>query len=137
MARQYLLDTNICVFYIRGMFDMNKKISAAVIDNCYLSDITVAELYFGAEYSDHPSKTMGITETFISQFKILPFNDALHIFGREMAYLKSQGRKIENFDMAIGSIALKNNLVMVTDNLDHFSRIRGLEIEDWKISYPK
>lgn len=39
--------------------------------------------------------------------------------------------------MAIGSIALKNNLVMVTDNIDHFSRIRGLEIEDWKISYPK
>ena len=43
MARQYLLDTNICVFYMRGMFDMNKKISAAGIDNCYLSDITVAD----------------------------------------------------------------------------------------------
>ena len=61
---------------------------------------------------------------------------SLHTFGREMAYLKSTGRKIENFDMAIGATALQNKMVMVTDNTDHLGRIRGIEIENWKTNEP-
>lgn len=137
MKRKYLLDTNICVFCMRGKFEMNRKIALAGIDNCYLSEITVAELYYGAENSDNPKKTMRETEDFISLFRVLPFGKSLHTFGREMAYLKSIGRKIENFDMAIGSIALQHKMVMVTDNVDHFGRIRGIEIEDWKTEEPR
>ena len=137
MKKKYLLDTNICVFCMRGKFEMNRKIALAGIDNCYLSEITVAELYYGAENSDNPKKTMCETEDFISLFRILPFSKSLHTFGREMAYLKSIGRKIENFDMAIGSIALQHKMVMVTDNVDHFGRIRGIEIEDWKTEEPR
>ena len=137
MKKKYLLDTNICVFCMRGKFEMNRKIALAGIHNCYLSEITVAELYYGAENSDNPKKTMCETEDFISLFRILPFSKSLHTFGREMAYLKSIGRKIENFDMAIGSIALQHKMVMVTDNVDHFGRIRGIEIEDWKTEEPR
>ena len=137
MKKKYLLDTNICVFCMRGKFEMNRKIALAGIDNCYLSEITMAELYYGAENSDNPKKTMRETEDFISLFRVIPFGKSLHTFGREMAYLKSIGRKIENFDMAIGSIALQHKMVMVTDNVDHFGRIRGIEIEDWKAEEPR
>lgn len=135
--KKYLLDTNICVFCMRGMFEMNRKIALAGISNCYLSEITVAELYYGAENSDNPKKTMQQTEDFISLFRVIPFSQSLHTFGREMAYLKSMGRKIENFDMAIGSIALQHQMVMVTDNIDHLGRIRGIEIENWKTEEPR
>jgi tRNA(fMet)-specific endonuclease VapC len=135
--KKYLLDTNICVFCMRGMFEMNRKIALAGISNCYLSEITVAELYYGAENSDNPKKTMQQTEDFISLFRVIPFSQSLHTFGREMAYLKSIGRKIENFDMAIGSIALQHQMVMVTDNIDHLGRIRGIEIENWKTEEPR
>ena len=137
MVKKYLLDTNICVFCMRGKFEMNRKIALAGIENCYLSEITVAELFYGAENSDNPKKTMRETEDFISLFRVVPFSKSLHTFGREMAYLKSIGRKIENFDMAIGSIALQHKMVMVTDNIDHFGRIRDIEIENWKIDEPK
>ena len=137
MTKKYLLDTNICVFCMRGMFEMNRKIAYVGIGNCYLSEITVAELYYGAENSGNPKKTMRETEDFISLFQVLPFGNSLHTFGKEMAYLKSIGRKIENFDMAIGSIALQHNLVMVTDNTDHLGRIRGIEIENWKTEEPR
>lgn len=137
MVKKYLLDTNICVFCMRGKFEMNRKIRLVGINNCYLSEITVAELYFGAENSDNPKKTMRETEDFISLFRIAPFGKSLHIFGREMAYLSSIGKKIENFDMAIGSIALQNKMVMVTDNTDHLGRIRDIEIENWKTDEPK
>lgn len=122
---------------MRGKYDMNRKIILAGINNCYLSEITVAELYYGAENSDDPDKTMRETEEFISLFRVIPFGKSLHTFGKEMAYLKSIGRKIESFDMAIGSIALQHKMVMVTDNIDHLGRIRGIEIEDWKTAEPK
>ena len=134
---KYLLDTNICVFCMRGMFELNRKIALAGIGNCYLSEITVAELYYGAENSSNPEKTMRQTEEFICLFHILPFSESLHTYGREMAYLKSIGRKIENFDMAIGSIALQHQMVLVTDNIDHLGRIRGIVIENWKTNEPK
>ena len=122
---------------MRGMFELNRKITLAGIRNCYLSEITVAELYYGAENSDNPQKTMRQTEEFISLFHVIPFGKSLHTFGREMAYLKSIGRKIESFDMAIGATALQHKMVMVTDNIDHLGRIRGIEIEDWKTEEPK
>ena len=55
----------------------------------------------------------------------------------EKANLTSIGRKIENFDMSIGAIALQHMMVMVTDNVDHLGRIRGIEIENWKTDNPK
>lgn len=136
MKKKYLLDTNICIFCMRGKFEMNRKIAAAGINNCYLSEITVAELYYGAENSANPKKTMRETEEFVSLFHVIPLTQALHTFGREKAYLTSIGRKIENFDMSIGAIALQHKMVMVTDNIDHLGRIRGIEIEDWKTEEP-
>lgn len=49
MVKKYLLDTNICVFCMRGKFEMNRKIRLVGINNCYLSEITVAELYLSDE----------------------------------------------------------------------------------------
>lgn len=115
---------------------MNRKIVEAGIDNCYLSEITVAELYYGAENSNNPQRSMQETERFISLFRILPISQSLHVFGREKAYLTKLGRKIENFDMSIGATALQHNMVMVTDNMDHLGRLRGIEIENWKESFP-
>ena len=42
----------------------------------------------------------------------------------------SKGRKIENFDMAIGAIALQHKMVIVTDNISHLGCIRGIVIEN-------
>ncbi len=135
--KKYLLDTNICIFCMRGKFEMNRKIALAGISNCYLSDITVAELYYGAENSDNPTKTMRETEDFVSLFHVVPFNESLHVFGKEKAFLNSIGQKIENFDMAIGSIALRHNMIMVTDNVAHLGRIRNISIENWKTDSPE
>lgn len=135
--KKFLLDTNICVFCLRGKYEMFQKIAMVGIDNCYISDITVAELYFGAENSRQPEKTMRETEEFVSLFHVLSFSEALHTFGVEKAYLSSIGQKIENFDMAIGAIALQYHLIMVTDNVSHLNHIRNINIENWKTDFPK
>ena len=78
---------------MRGMFEMNRKIALAGIGNCYLSEITVAELYYGAENSDNPKKTMQQTEDFISLFRVIPFSQSLHTFGRMVISQQRKGQE--------------------------------------------
>ena len=35
-------------------------------------------------------------------------------------------------DMFIAATALEENLILVTGNVEHFSRIPGLKIENWR-----
>jgi tRNA(fMet)-specific endonuclease VapC len=47
---KYLLDTDISVFYLRGRYNLNQKLKEIVgYDNCFISEITLAELKYGAE----------------------------------------------------------------------------------------
>jgi len=40
---KYLIDTNIAIFYMKGKFSLNKKFDALSSDDCYISEITLAE----------------------------------------------------------------------------------------------
>lgn len=50
--KNYLIDTNTCIYYIKGKFELKKKFENADPDNCFISEITLAELMFGAENSE-------------------------------------------------------------------------------------
>lgn len=52
----FLIDTNICIYFLKGKFDLVNKFDEIGIDKLYISEITVAELKFGAAKSDHPVK---------------------------------------------------------------------------------
>ena len=47
----YLLDTNICIYYIKGLYNLDKKFDAVDEDLLFISEITLAELKFGVENS--------------------------------------------------------------------------------------
>lgn len=49
---QYLLDTNICIYFLKGQFNINEKIKKIGIENCFLFEMTIAEMKFGVENSD-------------------------------------------------------------------------------------
>lgn len=51
MNNGYLLDTDICIFFLQGKLGLVKKIEEIGVENCYVSEITIAELLFGAENS--------------------------------------------------------------------------------------
>lgn len=61
---QYLLDTNICIYLFKGKFNIDKKIEKVGIQNCAISEITYAELIYGAENSEHPIKNLAVIENF-------------------------------------------------------------------------
>jgi len=129
----YLIDTNICIHFFRGEFNLFEKFEEAGIENCAISEITLAELVFGAENSTNPKKNYQLIEDLADQMMILPILNAIYVYGKEKARLRSAGTMISDFDLLIGCTALEKNLTMVTENVKEFERISGLKIENWII----
>ena len=128
---KYLLDSNICIHFLRGKYNIIEKLNEVGIDNCAISEITLAELVFGAEKSDNPKKNHKLIEKFIGQLSILPIIDAIQTYGKEKARLQSEGKMISDFDLLIGCTSIENDLIMVTENIKEFDRIKGIRIENW------
>jgi tRNA(fMet)-specific endonuclease VapC len=127
----YLLDTNICVHFFRGKFNLLSKFEKVGIDNCAISEITLAELVFGAEKSQNPIKNHRFIEEFIENVAVIPIYSAIYKYGKEKARLGALGSNISDFDLLIGCTAVENELIMVTENVSEFERIVGITIENW------
>ena len=128
--KKYLLDFNICIYFLKGKYNINKKIEKAGIENCFISEITVAELKFGVENSKTIDSMRAVIEAFIPKFSIVPIYGSLDIYAKEKALRKS-GLIIDDFDLLIGATAIYNDMVMVTNNVSHLNRLENIFIEDW------
>ena len=129
--KKYLIDTNICIFYIKGKFDLIKKFEEVNPDNCFISEITLAELKFGVENSEKKDTNQKALDYFLTGVKIVPIFHSLDLYAKEKARLKKSGTPVDDFDLLIGVTSVTHNLTMVTNNTDHFTRIKGIALEDW------
>lgn len=128
---QYQLDTNICIYYIKGLYELKTKFEEVGPENCFISEITLAELKFGVAKSDAKKKNQKALENFLSGIQILPIFPALDIYAEEKARLQKAGKIIDDFDLLIGATAVSFDLTMVTNNTSHFSRVKEIVLEDW------
>lgn len=126
---KYLLDTCICIALIKEKPNVVERVREAGIDECKVSDITLAELFFGAFKSEREEHFEDVIEI-MNLFEQYPIN-ALRKYGEIRHYLEKQGKPIGDMDMFIAATALEEDLILVTGNTDHFSRILGLKIENW------
>lgn len=130
----YLLDTNICAFYLRGKYDVDQSIDRVGWNHCYISEITVLELKMGVELSKQRD---GVDRSpqlnlFLSDIQILPINDAIDIAAQEKIKLRLSGTPCDdNFDLLIACTAMANDMVCVTDNTKDFHRFKNIKLENW------
>ena len=89
---QYLLDTNICVFFLRGKLNFDEIIRKKGRENCFISEITVAELRYGAENSDNPTKSHKAVDAFIGGLSIIPIFGSIKRYAKEKVRLRSIGK---------------------------------------------
>lgn len=125
------MDTNICIHLFRGKFNLLEKFQEINLDDCAISEITLAELIFGAENSPNPKNNHKIVDAFSGQVKILPIFNSIQIYAKEKVRLRKKGIMISDFDLLIGSTAISNGLIMITENVKEFERILDIEIENW------
>jgi len=129
---QYLLDTSICVFFLRGKLNLDKLIQEKGKENCFISEITAFELRYGAENSDNPVKSHKAVDDFLSGLTILPIYSSINRYAKEKVRLRKIGKPMhDEFDLIIGITAVENKLTLVTDNIKDFERIEGIKIENW------
>ena len=127
----YLLDTDTCISRIRGKYDIDLHIAQVGKKDCYVSEITIAELRFGAERGNRREEQMLLIDAMYEEFTVLPITEAIRHFAAEKARLFSIGQKIADFDLLIGATALCHGLILVTNNVKHFERMQSLTLENW------
>ena len=129
---QYLLDTNICVFFLRGKLNLDEIIREKGVSNCFISELTVFELKFGAETSSDPTKSHEAVKKFINGLSIIPIIGSVDKYAELKVKLRKNGTPLhDEFDLIIGATALTNKLTLVTDNIKDFKNIEKLKIENW------
>ena len=129
---QYLLDTNICVFFLRGKLNLDDLIKQIGRENCFISEITVVELRYGAENSDNPTKSHKSVDAFVGGLSIIPIYGSIKRYAKEKVRLRKIGKPMhDEFDLLIGVTAIKNKLTLVTDNIKDFEQLEGVKIENW------
>lgn len=120
----YLLDTSICVFFLRGKLNLGEKIRENGRGNCYISEITVFELRYGAENSDDPAKSHNAVDKFVNGLTIIPIFGCEQRYAKEKVRLRRVGTPMhDEFDLLIGVAAVEHKLTLVTDNVCRFLRM--------------
>jgi tRNA(fMet)-specific endonuclease VapC len=127
----YLLDTNICIYFLKGRYGLVEKIERIGFENLFISEITIAELKFGVEKSATPDKNRPVINELIDRFKQLPIYGALDVYAMEKARLKKEGNIVDDLDLLIGATAIENNMILVTNNEKHFARLQNIKVENW------
>ena len=133
---QFLLDTNICIFYLRGRYNIDQLIDRVGWENCYISEITELELKMGVELSmqrDGTDRSERLNH-FLADINILPINTAIDVAASEKIRLRLAGTPCDdNFDLLIACTAIANDIICVTDNTKDFHRFRGIKLENWVV----
>jgi tRNA(fMet)-specific endonuclease VapC len=129
-----LLDTDI----LSELFKCNKSVKARAAiyisehTSLTISHITKYEILKGLK-SKKAEKQIEAFDKFCANNSILPITDEVIVKAAGIyADLREKGSIISDADILVAAIAIINNLVLITNNINHFSRIEGLLLDNWK-----
>ena len=129
-----LLDTNICVRFLRGDKSVARRLlSADENDDLRMPAMVEGELFYGVEKSERRDENREKVKSLLALIPVCHTDDeTMEKFGELKAVAESSGKRVDDADVLIAATALRHDAVLVTGNARHFSRFVGLEIEDWR-----
>ncbi len=128
---RYLLDSNAVIGLLAGKPSLTRRIRQHAPRDFGVSAIATHELFFGAYKSERKAQNVNIVEEL--QFEVVDFDqDDARQAGAIRAALKAAGKPIGPYDVLIAGQAQARDLILITHNTDEFSRVDGLQIEDWE-----
>jgi predicted nucleic acid-binding protein len=90
--------------------------------------VTIGEIYEGAYGYADPHAHLATFRDFLSQLEILDLNDPIMArFAAIRSDLRRRGQLISDFDILLAATALHYDLIVLTHNIRHFSRIPDLK----------
>jgi tRNA(fMet)-specific endonuclease VapC len=129
----YFLDTNICIYYLRGLYrSIEEHFELISNQEIKIPIIVKAELIYGIEKSKLKERNRNVYKKFIEAFEIINLDDeSLNQYAKIRLNLEENGIIIGSNDLLIAAIVLAHDGILITHNTKEFERIAGLHIEDW------
>ena len=126
-----VLDTDVCVGVMRHNPAIERRFRSC-LGEVRVSAMTAAELLFGAEKSAHPDEMRMQVEEFLGMVPMLDTDEnTVRTFGYVKAYLVKAGLAIPDANLLVAATALSRSCPLATGNVRHFSRIWGLQVQNW------
>lgn len=133
---KYILDTNVVSMFLAGEPTVTERLFSMARTDVLIPQPAVAEIEYGIARlpaSARRRRLRGLFERVLADIATAPWTtETSRAFGVIKATLETRGQRIEDFDIAIASHAMALDAVLVTDNVSHLGRVRGLRIENWR-----
>ncbi len=130
---KYILDTDICIYWLNGDQAIEEKILQSELENIYMTVITECELFYGAYKSAKTKKNLELLSLLKKNITTLQTTpEVSSYYGKTKTLLERAGQVLDDADLLIACITMACKGILVTNNTRHFKRISGLVCENWK-----
>lgn len=127
----YLLDTDNVIDLLGNKGSGAERFKKVANEKLFLSVVSWSEVRYGIDKYPNVVERQGQFKTFLYNFgiQVIPVDIAVcEKFVEIKIDLEKRHFPLENFDLLIAATAIVNNLTLVTGNLRHFKRVKGLKI---------
>ncbi len=132
---KYVLDTNAFSALMRGQGEVIDRMGRISRADLGVPQPVLAEIAYGINRLPPSRRRTALQVRFdllrAELVRVDWTDDVSEAFGRIKATLEKKGRRLEDFDAAIAAHAAATGATLVTANLDHMTRVPGLNVEDW------
>ena len=131
--KRYMLDTDMCSYIIKEHPEsVRQRLRKLAMEQLCVSVVTYAEMIYGVERSSSKRVNRPIVEDFVRHLDVMDWDTkAADQYGVIRAELETAGTPIGAMDMMIAAHAKSIKAVLVTNNQKHFTKIKGLKIDNW------
>lgn len=128
-----LIDTDIISYFLKGNETVFVKFQEYIkqYEKINISSITYYEILSGLTFKG-ASKQLKIFEDFCSSSIIIDITlDSIKKSAEIYSEQRKSGESVDDIDILIAGIAIFNDLTLITNNVRHFQKIKGLKTENW------
>ena len=127
------LDTNIITAFLKNDSRVVERVSDHLefFDKLTINIISYYEILRGLKDLGNEEKIERF-EDFIQENELVSIGkEAVEKAAEIYAYLKKEGNLIEDADILMAGSAIVEDLVLITNNIKHFERVKGLRLDNW------
>ena len=131
----YMLDTDTCIFLLRGGSPvLEARAQSVPIQQQVMSAVTYAELTYGVQSSaaSKRKQNQSVLDNFALHLAVLDWpQEAAQHYAEIRLDLKKRGAQLGAADLMIAAHARAMGATVVTNNVKDFGRVKGLQVENW------
>ena len=131
--KESLIDTDILSYYMRGLREVVPRAQKYLkqFGHFNVSSLTVFEILKGLRKKRLVEKEK-VFQTEILKHKVFGLDYAImDTAATLLTALEDKGTPIAYGDLFVAATALTYDLILVTNNTKHFSKVEGLVLENW------